>query len=931
MTTTYEFKSEESFLWWILNAVPHDFLHDFNNYKRMNKILSEINNLVTKIRSTTAENILSEEAYYNNSLSPEQTVQAAVAVEEEVEKEVEEKVQLPDEDIDLYLDTLDETYLTVDTDSINRDANEPYYKYLMGKYNEFKQLTNNNGRLTRSNSITEAPKVSLFQTLDNFINKCKLLVIDVLKKSLDGDPIMFGGRELINPKSIQKHNKSKQNNSEGGQAGVTATAAPVTVSPPSPIRSKGVGESNPSSLGIKSLSEAKSPSIEKMETEPKNNIEKEVYAIDMITTNDIANAFDTIIRDVPELNEDGTNIKKVFEFMKQIFLSFDIPNISPLEKFNNSIITETTSMYIINNYNEMEQKISKEQNIYKGGNVRKIQFKDINDETKTQFDKAITEIKKTILYSFYIGTEEITEKITEKNYEDHYNIYANFIYKNSEILNKIIGEKRKISMETDITDKHNNNMAILNNHNSKRRSGRNIQIYIKNVIVSINNYIFDTIISTYEDIKNKSQSIPKSKVTDKKGVKSVNITSEQKDVVRRISTIVATKILQATGEPKIITDEDLNNQISILNNYSKGTAYNVDEQLINHFNKYNENVNVITKTDTITNNIIKTKGKVRVINNAVTEAVKTKIDPYVICPTSSVCDAMGNFGSCLNPDKNKKEYYNTDFIITYNEGINNYYGSSFIRKKDFTEELTIIYGFNLNNLSIYHAPKVLKIDEYRIVLSANATFKTVINKIIEIWKSSKIKPNKPEDLWSMLNNDALFESIITLGSLKAIGDIFQEIQSTLNNAGYLNPPNNIGFNNKPTYGLMGDRPSGMRIFKLLKDASNQAMLLTNVCGGYVGETNSLIYCSDAMKKIFNNRSNKSSATKKRKNSESNKSSSTSNQEKGSNQNKKRKTLKGGSNQKKRGGSNQKKVKMISTRKRIKKVITRKTRKKTVNP
>ena len=80
----------------------------------------------------------------------------------------------------------------------------------------------------------------------------------------------------------------------------------------------------------------------------------------------------------------------------------------------------------------------------------------------------------------------------------------------------------------------------------------------------------------------------------------------------------------------------------------------------------------------------------------------------------------------------------------------------------------------------------------------------------------------------MLNNDALFESIITLGSLKAIGDIFQEIQSTLNNAGYLNPPNNIGFNNKPTYGLMGDRPSGMRNIQIIKRCKQSSHVI-NKC------------------------------------------------------------------------------------------------------
>ena len=42
----YKFNNREDFSFYILNAVAHDFIHDFNNYGRMGKILNYIMGLV---------------------------------------------------------------------------------------------------------------------------------------------------------------------------------------------------------------------------------------------------------------------------------------------------------------------------------------------------------------------------------------------------------------------------------------------------------------------------------------------------------------------------------------------------------------------------------------------------------------------------------------------------------------------------------------------------------------------------------------------------------------------------------------------------------------------------------------------------------------------------------------------------------------------
>ena len=88
--------------------------------------------------------------------------------------------------------------------------------------------------------------------------------------------------------------------------------------------------------------------------------------------------------------------------------------------------------------------------------------------------------------------------------------------------------------------------------------------------------------------------------------------------------------------------------------------------------------------------------------------------------------------------------------------------------------------------------------------------------------------------------------INTVNILNISGDIFQEMNSTLENSGYSKSvinPNNI--NTKRTFGLMGDRPSGVRIIKLLKDAESGSN--PTASGGYLGDKNSqysIIYFSN---------------------------------------------------------------------------------------
>ena len=97
-------------------------------------------------------------------------------------------------------------------------------------------------------------------------------------------------------------------------------------------------------------------------------------------------------------------------------------------------------------------------------------------------------------------------------------------------------------------------------------------------------------------------------------------------------------------------------------------------------------------------------------------------------------------------------------------------------------------------------------------------------------------------MWSTLENKDIFLQVLKAGSKKAIGDIFQEINSTLENGGYTTKV--TGLDSKLTLGLMGDRPSGARVIKLLKDAKSG--INPNAVGGYVAPKKSFIYVPTRM-------------------------------------------------------------------------------------
>ena len=108
----------------------------------------------------------------------------------------------------------------------------------------------------------------------------------------------------------------------------------------------------------------------------------------------------------------------------------------------------------------------------------------------------------------------------------------------------------------------------------------------------------------------------------------------------------------------------------------------------------------------------------------------------------------------------------------------------------------------------------IKSTKFVTALSANTTFKSVLNKITDIWINfGKNNPTaRPDEYWEKLfQNKTFFQELVSVGSLKSVGDLFQEINSTALNGSYMVPSTTAALiNNQLRIGIMGDRPSGVR-------------------------------------------------------------------------------------------------------------------------
>jgi hypothetical protein len=287
-----------------------------------------------------------------------------------------------------------------------------------------------------------------------------------------------------------------------------------------------------------------------------------------------------------------------------------------------------------------------------------------------------------------------------------------------------------------------------------------------------------------------------------------------------------------------------------------GGLPDIDSRLIDYYrtqylNRANVNGEVAEYTDLVfCDNLkaqtifqrVKTDPRLfRVINNSVSRLVKELVDESTACPSSSKCDAMGSFGGCSS-DSQRNEFCSMGVVIRDNMNVSNYMALTEITQERGNYFVKVVNQFNLGGLVVNSTHSRIDLQTNPTILSANNVFKKSLDLIVTLWKSNPAIT--PDDLWASLELDDNFKSLMDSMSQKGIGDIYQELNSIIAEAGYTgNIPQRIFTAlQKITVGLAGDRPSAIRMMILLMYAPLQDYLMRygRVIVGYGNDTNSFL-------------------------------------------------------------------------------------------
>jgi hypothetical protein len=569
--------------------------------------------------------------------------------------------------------------------------------------------------------------------------------------------------------------------------------------------------------------------------------------------NVIIDAFANTIR-ICEKEEASKPLVNYFTFMGELYLHLRNPNVNPFQTLNHpyleegvflSFFSKNKNVSEILNFLTTEKRESK-----KGGADTPEEIQDDTQENLKKQEELKTfknEIETTFpeLYEYYSSETNNEDKNFSKfTYDKMKEIKNNIIsfkipdpYISSLFKDKIMNKRKE-----EINENYKKYQSLVDNQERIRGLEGKWQIASLTLLDFMKNYLFNYLYSGLEE-----EIVKLTPITSN----TKKLTSIQKNDVQMISVIVAKggynyinrALTSETVKNKVLKKEleILEEIISKNQNISK-----LDEEIRTAFTKYAKEIDptrVITNWDTIKNTIAGQNKKV--IDNAV------KIDAFrylginektdIICPTSSVVDAMGAIGSCYMTKDRKTiqnpEYYNMNFEIKDNENSNYYQGITKLKTSNGkTKEVKVMFSAFFYELYLPEVVIDIDISEPKIVkLSANTTFKGVIDKILHIWArifDGKTVPD-PELLWQSLESKSVFTELVRAGSVKSVGDLFQEINSVVEMGGYsVSIPN---FNNILRIGAMGDQPSGVRAGYLLLRAVSGVN--QNTIAGFISPTN----------------------------------------------------------------------------------------------
>ena len=352
------------------------------------------------------------------------------------------------------------------------------------------------------------------------------------------------------------------------------------------------------------------------------------------------------------------------------------------------------------------------------------------------------------------------------------------------------------------------------------------------------------------------------------------LTPEQTNTVQQISVLIASGgldlILAEDRDPLVLSSSTeletvlLQDQYRIINDIAgklRGFS-TLDTNIREAFTRYalKKSPNQVINNNADLKTFIKSASqKPRIINNAATGVLKdlfsdAELDKMIVCPTSSICDAMGSTGSCSGNELSKRikpelaEFHDMDFQLLYtgseDSAGDNYTGRTvLLPKTGKPKTVKVVYSVLCNNFCLPHAEIDIDISAPHVLtLSANNTFKTVINKILFIWSRifGSATGFAEKDYWDSLKRPDLYVDLATVSTQKGVGDFYQEVNSAAQYGGYKTSPEIEGLRDNLRVGMQGDQPSGVRGGKMVLDGRvdkpDTSGLKDQCLVGYAGDT-----------------------------------------------------------------------------------------------
>lgn len=412
------------------------------------------------------------------------------------------------------------------------------------------------------------------------------------------------------------------------------------------------------------------------------------------------------------------------------------------------------------------------------------------------------------------------------------------IVRSDEELILVINEKTyKNTYKNPVNSEHEYFMTALNPRRGDPEPSKikKFKIKVLDNIIKLFAYVYRTIVDHKIRLLEKAE---KEEARSNSG----SLTADQRGNVQMISVTVASGgkrfILGDNVNAKTIYQNNtvLQTECGIIENIiaAQHVPGSIDENIRDAFKRYaSGSPKYLGNIDAIKDAVaaIKSpkKGALNVvaINNAASDALDyIEIEETSrICPISSVNDAQGTFGSCYPLKRiypaNRKEFNPMDFVIRNDNESNPiyYHGKTEVTNNSGKLRTTVTYEAQINEFYLPEVEVIIDVTEGQSVLtlSANETFKTLLSAILGIWRN--LFAERPhgsvssEMMWdSLINNQLIFSELVSCGSLKSVGDLFQEVNSVAAGGAYTN-----GFNisNQYRVGANGDQPSGVRAAYML--------------------------------------------------------------------------------------------------------------------